>query len=126
MKMPATAISAPMISPSQAGPVPTVTWAYLESANVGSRNLVIPSSTPGIWITPPIIASTASALMAIFMGHSRSAMKWPGPGNPTSVSSSSPVIGLVGTSAWWRWPCSSSTASGTGSPKNVRKIIRNV
>ena len=64
--------------------------------------------------------------MAIFMGIARSAMKWPGPGKPTSVSSTSPVAGLVGTSAWCRWPPSSSAASAQGSPQKARKIIRNV
>ena len=43
-----------------------------------------------------------------------------------SVSSSSPVMGFLGTSAWARWPCSSSRASSTGSPQKARKIIRNV
>ena len=52
----------------------TSTCTYFESANVGSRNFVTASSTPGIWSAPPITASTASALIAIFIGHSRSAM----------------------------------------------------
>ena len=34
--------------------------------------------------------------MATFIGHSRSAMSCSGPGKPTSVSSTSPVCGLVG------------------------------
>ncbi len=123
---PAIAISAPITRPSHAGPLFTSTCTYFESANVGSRKRVTASSMPGIWTRPPSTASTASAPIAIFMGSSRSAMKWPGPGKPTSVSSSSPVIGLRGTSAWWRWPCSSSRASSTGSPQNARKIIRNV
>ena len=43
-----------------------------------------------------MIASTASAPIAIFIGASRSAMWCSGPGKPTSVSSTSPVAGLVG------------------------------
>ncbi len=84
------------------------------------------SSMPGICRAPPITASTASVPIAIFIGSSRSAITWAGPGKPTSVSSSSPVIGFLGTSACARWPCSSSRASSHGSPKNARKIIRNV
>ena len=60
------------------------------------------------------IASTASAPIATFIGSARSAMWCSGPGKPTSVSSTSPVAGLVGLGAWWRWPCSSSRASAHG------------
>ena len=38
--------------------------------------------------------------MATFIGHSRSAMWWSGPGKPTSVSSTSPVAGFVCSGAW--------------------------
>ena len=54
----------------------------------------------GICTNPPTIASTASAPIAIFIEPSRSAMWWSAPGKPTSVSSSSPVAGLVCFSAW--------------------------
>ena len=73
--MPATAIAAPTIRPSHAWPVDGATWVNLESAKLGSRNFVTASSMPGIWIRPPTTASTASVLIAIFIGHSRSAMK---------------------------------------------------
>ena len=101
---------------------------YFESANVGSRNFWIASVVwKGICSAPPMVASTARRLIATFMGISRSAMKWSGPGKPTSVSSISVgSIGLTWTSAWCRWPSSSSRASGTGSPQKTRKIIRNV
>ena len=82
--------------------------------------------TFGICRKPPTIASSASTPIATFIVGSRSAMWCSGPGKPTSVSSTSPLAGFVWTSAWCRWPSSSSRASGTGSPKNARKIIRNV
>ena len=50
----------------------------------------------GTWISPSITAPTASVLIAIFIGHDRSAMWCSGPGKPTSVSSSSPVAGFNG------------------------------
>ena len=59
-------------------------------------------------------------------GSERSAMWCSAPGKPTSVSSSSPLAGLVGTSWCAMWPASSSRASATGSPWKARKIIRNV
>ena len=125
--MPVTAIVAPTSRPIAVSVPDASSSSYrLESWNVGSRNVCSQSVTSGICGIPPITASTASAPIAIFIGNSRSAMWCSGPGNPTSVSSISPVIGLVGCSAWNRWPCSSSCASGTGSPKNARKIIRNV
>ena len=55
-----------------------------------------------------------AALIATFIGSARSAIAWCGPGKPTSVSSTSPLAGLVGTSAWCRWPPSSSRASAHG------------
>ena len=68
-----------------------------------------------------------AAPIAMRIGHARSAIAWSGPGKPTSVSSISPLAGLVGCSAWCRWPCfDSSRASGTGSPWKARKIIRKV
>ena len=47
---------------------------------------------------------SASTLIATRIGSARSAIACAGPGKPTSVSSSSPVAGLRGTSAWCRWP----------------------
>jgi hypothetical protein len=38
--------------------------------------------------------------IATFIGSSRSAIACSGPGKPTSASSSSPVAGLNGVSAW--------------------------
>ncbi len=38
--------------------------------------------------------------MATFIGAARSAMWCSGPGKPTSVSSTSPVAGLIGSGAW--------------------------
>ena len=81
-------------------------------------------STPGIWIRPTNSAPKPSTAIATFIGHSRSAMWCSSPGKPTSVSSASPVCGLVG-SAWCMWPCSSSFASSQGGPATTRKPIRN-
>ena len=67
--------------------------------------------TFGICRKPPTTASTASAPIASFIVGSRSAMWCSGPGKPTSVSSTSPLAGFVWTSAWCRWPSSSSRAS---------------
>ena len=64
--------------------------------------------------------------MATAIDFSSSAMWCSAPGKPTSVSSTSPVAGLVGCSAWYMWPSASAFASITGSPQNARKIIRNV
>ena len=126
--IPVSPIAAPITSPTQEamvlGCAPGA--ASLEPVNAGARNFPSTSSTPDTSITPPTTAATASMVIATFIGHSRSAITCSGPGKPTSVSSSSPVIGLRGTSAWARWPCSSSTASGQGLPKNALKIIRNV
>jgi hypothetical protein len=77
-------------------------------------------------MAPPTTARTASPAIATVMVISRSAVWCSGPGKPTPVSSSSPLIGLVGTAACARWPCSSPVASGQGSWKNARKIIRKV
>ena len=74
-----------------------------------------------------MIASTASAPIAIFIGHSRSAMWCSGPGKPTSVSSISPVIGFVGCSRVVQVAVLELVRlRSTGSPQNARKIIRNV
>ena len=51
--------------------------------------------TFGICTTPPTVASTASVPIATFIGSARSAMWCSGPGKPTSVSSTSPLAGLV-------------------------------
>ncbi len=102
--MPATESTVLMTRPTPSSPSDGV--RAVESANVGSRNLSMASVRPnGSWSTPRKIAPKASTLMAIFMGTSRSAMKWPGPGKPTSVSSFSPVIGFSG-SPWCRCPVS--------------------
>ena len=82
------------------------------------------SDTPGIDTTPPTIESSASGPIAAFIGHACSATWCSGPGKPTSVSSGSPVIGFTG-SPCARCPPSSSRASGTESPRNTRKTIRN-
>ena len=72
--MPTTAITAPMISPSQAAPVLGSRSNSAEVANVGRRNFVIRSSTPGIWTKPPISASTARIVIGTFIVQLRSAM----------------------------------------------------
>ena len=77
--------------------------ASRELAKVGDRKRLIPASTPGIWMIPPISASTARMLIGTFISRSRSAIGCAGPGKPTSVSSGSPVNGLAG--SWWTsWP----------------------
>ena len=125
--MPAAPISAPTTIPMITDELDGSSSSYsAESWNVGSRKWCSPSFTCGICRKPPTVASTASAPIASFIGNSRSAMWCSGPGKPTSVSSISPVIGLVGCSAWNRCPCSSSLASSHGSPWKARKIIRNV
>jgi len=53
---------------------------------------------------PPTIASSASVPIAMRIGHARSATTWSGLGKPTSVSSISPLAGLVGTVGWKRCP----------------------
>ena len=54
-------------------------------------------------------------------------MWWSAPGKPTSVSSSSPVAGLVGTSCVGEVAVLELDAPpGTGSLWKARKIIRNV
>ena len=83
-------------------------------------------STFGICTRPAPTAPSASRPIATRIGSARSAIACTGPGKPTSVSSSSPVAGLRGTSAWCRWPPSSSRASATGSPWKARKIMRKV
>ena len=125
--MPVSAMIVPIVRPKTVRPSEGCTVSKSsEPANVGSRNDSRTWSTNGIWMKPPMIARTARPVIATFIEGSRSAMWWSGPGKPTSVSSTSPVAGFVCTSAWWRWPSSSSRASGTGSPQNARKIIRNV
>ena len=89
----------------------------VESANVGSRNVVDHVvDVRDLQRAADDRASTASDAIAIFIGSARSAMWCSGPGKPTSVSSSSPFAGLSRLAAWWRWPCSSSRASAHGSP----------
>ena len=63
--------------------------------NAGARKLLITWSTPGSCRKPPITASIASRVIAIFIAGSRSAITCSGPGKPTSVSSSSPVSGVA-------------------------------
>src|SRR5947199_95590 len=67
-----------------------------ESAKVGLRNLSITSVTPGIWTSPPNRAPSPSTAIADLIGQSRSAMWCSAPGNPTSVSSFSPLSGVAG------------------------------
>ena len=81
---------------------------------------------PGIWIRPPTSASTESTPIAAFIDHDCSAMWCSGPGKPMSVSSSSPLAGLRG-SSWATWPLSiSSCASLQGVPGRIRKTKRKV
>ena len=86
----------------------------VESAKVGRRKSSITKSTFGICTSPAPTAPSASTPIATRIGSARSAIAWCGPGKPTSVSSTSPLAGLRGTSAWCRWPASSSRASGHG------------
>ena len=63
------------------------TWTELaigEDSKTGSRKFPRTSVTPGIWISPPNRAPKARMLIAIFIGHSRSAMWCSSPGKPTS------------------------------------------
>ena len=79
---------------------------------------------PGIWMTPATSERKARVPIAIRIPGARSAMWCSEPGKPMSVSSFSPVAGFLW-SPWWRCPCSSSFASGQGSPVTTLKPIRN-
>ena len=71
---------------------------------LGARKSSITKSTRGIWTSPMPTAPIASSVIATFIGMlagmARSAIAWNGPGKPTSVSSTSPSVGLVGNSGW--------------------------
>src|SRR5436309_65346 len=83
MRIPSTPSDAPTTRPTSVKPSDGFSDPkYFESANVGSRNFWIASVVwKGICSAPPMVASTARRLIATFMGISRSAMKWSGPGH---------------------------------------------
>ncbi len=125
--MPATLIRPPISRPTQLAVVEGSIEASGESAKTGLRKLVTALSTPGTWMKPANRARKARIPIATFIGGDCSAMWCSSPGKPTSVSSTSPVFGLVGSCAWTTWPVSIRCwASAQGSPRRTRKISRKV